>query len=134
MRRSSPELTSKEEKGGENEYWSTTEIRPCGDPEEILPVRDFKLREYAETESEDTVTDYAVDSLFQFNVKLLHHNDNCCPWTSDCPIGQAGETRNEEECKSLSPFRPVERIIGIVRRLWDKHNIRIPLVFESMGC
>jgi hypothetical protein len=97
-------------------------------------VRNLHLREYPKTESEDAVTDYAIDSLLQFNVKLLHHNDNCCPWTSDCPIGQAGETCDEEECESFSPFRPVEWIIGIIRRLWDKNDIRISLVFESMGC
>jgi hypothetical protein len=38
MSGSSPDLTSKEEEGGENEYRSTTKIYPYGNPEKVLPL------------------------------------------------------------------------------------------------
>jgi hypothetical protein len=85
---------------------------------------------YSKAKSENTPINGAVDGVFKILPKLIHNEDKSGTDTRHNPSSKARKDGYRKICSTTFPVRPVERIIRIVRRLGNKHNV-IPLL-EAM--
>jgi hypothetical protein len=85
---------------------------------------------YSKAKSENTPIDGAVDGVLKILPKLVHNEDKSRANARHNPRSKPRKDGDREISSTTFPIRPIERIIRIVRRLGDKHNV-IPLL-EAM--
>ena len=87
---------------------------------------------YSYAENQDTPIDYPVDSGIQIRMKFIHQ-DKCSTHSPDNPACFNSEKAHRSKGTNFFPARPIEGIIGVIRRLGNEDDIRVFFTLEMMG-
>ena len=87
---------------------------------------------YPNTKSKNSPTDKAVNGCTQTYIELGHNLRDADRDSSEDPTSEKCKKTNGKKSDDLLPFGPIERVIDVVRRLWNKNDICAFLIFILM--
>src|SRR5437762_13945794 len=107
--------------------------RAVGVQKKFLRSIRTSLMTYPDTKSKNNPTDKAINGFTQTYTELGHNLRDSYSDSTEDPTGEKGKKDNAKKSNHLLPFGPIERVIDIVRRLWNKNDICTFLIFILMS-